>query len=361
MVNMDQRGPYTTTSAFQHVVPCGNFNVNQCRQSSDVFVDGSSLLQAAQDFSDNAGQRGQYNSAVGWPPPVCYATLPPDTGSHLIIVEAVPRGRSVYETSAIPQVASVHSGLPAGAAIGALLDSVTMQPHTSMHQNIAVAGLEVRTFAAPISPGPSGPQTALRRASKTRPLPACATSAVAVMRPVTALPGISDTPALPACARSTVAEIQPGTAPPGICESPKVPVQVKSAVAAGGVRRSALTSLQLPQHARITAAPAQPSALTPVSMPVSETGQPTTLSSAPLCEPAQPSVGRHLSGDLMDAAALDQVSNGAQRHVPWPCVTRGTVDAAAHDPPSNWAQHSVPSPCVTRGIVGAAAPDLLSS
>ena len=109
-----------------------------------MFVEDSSLLQAAQGFSENAGQCGQYHSAVGQPPPVCYARLPPNTRSDLlsvkaISVEALPRGQSVYETSAIPQVTS---GVPHGAVLDAWLDSVTKQPHESMQQSIAVAGVE---------------------------------------------------------------------------------------------------------------------------------------------------------------------------------------------------------------------------
>ena len=55
MVNADQRGQYNTASTFHHMMTCGNSNADQCGQSTHVFVEDSSLLQAAQGFSDNAG------------------------------------------------------------------------------------------------------------------------------------------------------------------------------------------------------------------------------------------------------------------------------------------------------------------
>ena len=228
-----------------------------------MFVEDSSLLQAAQGFSDNAGQCGQYHSAVGQPPPVCYARLPPNTRSDLlsveeISVEALPRGQSVYETSAIPRVTS---GLPHGAVLDAWLDSVTKQPHASMQQSIAVAGVEERDVCGTRQPNALGPVTALPGASNI--LPVCVRSALTVIRPVTALPGPSAIHDLPACVESAVPVIQPLTSLP--------------------------TSLQLPEHDEIAVAKEQPSA----------------------SETAQPSVCRDQSGDHVDAAALEPLSNWA--------------------------------------------------
>ena len=223
-------------------------------------------------------------------------------------MEAFPRGQSVYETSAIPRVTS---GLPHGAVLHAWPDSVTKQPHASMQQSIAVAGVEERDVCGTRQPKALGPVTALPGASNI--LSACVRSAVTVIRPVTTLPGPSAIQDLPACVESAVPVIQPVTSWP--------------------------TSLQLPAHDEIAVAKERPSA----------------------SETAQPSVCRDQSGDHVDAAALEPLSNWPQRPEPSPCVTRGTVDAAALDPLSNWAQRPEPSPCVTRGTVDAAAPDLLSS
>ena len=244
---------------------------------------------------------------------MCYARLRPNTRSDLLIVEeisleALPRGQYAYETSAIPRVTS---GLPHGAVLDAWLDSVTRQPHASMQQRIAVAGVEERDVCGTQQPKALGPGTARLGASNI--LPACVRSAVTVIQPVTALPGPSAIQDLPACVESAVPVIQPVTSLP--------------------------TSLQLPEHDEIAVAKEQPS--------VSET--------------AQPSVCHDQSGDHVDAAALELLSNWSQRPEPSPFVTRGTVDAAALDPLSNWAQCPEPSPCVTRGTVDAAAPDLLSS
>ena len=98
-------------------------------------------------------------------------------------MEALPRGQSVYETSAIPRVTS---GLPHGAVLDAWLDSLTKQPHASMQQSIAVAGVEERDVCGTRQPNALGPVTALPGASNI--LPVCVRSAVTVIRPVTALP-----------------------------------------------------------------------------------------------------------------------------------------------------------------------------
>ena len=193
--------------------------------------------------------------------PVCYARLPPNTRSDLrsveaISVEALPRGQSVYETSAIPRVTS---GLPHGAVLDAWLDSVTKQPHVSMQQSIAVAGVEERDVCGTRQPEASGPVTALPGASNI--LPACVRSAVTVIWPVTALPDPSAIQGLPACVESAVPVIQPATSLP--------------------------TSLQLPEHDKIAVAKERPSAI----------------------ETAQPSVCRDQFGDHVDTAALDPLSH----------------------------------------------------
>ena len=69
------------------------------------------------------------------------------------------------------------------------------------------------------------------------------------------------------------------------------------------------TRLQLPERAGIGAATAQPSALSPVLMRVSEMAQPSALPPVQLFEPAHPSVCLDQSGDPVDAAALDLLSN----------------------------------------------------
>ena len=285
---------------------CGNSNADQCGQSTNVFFEDSSLLHAARGFSDNAGQCGQYHSAVGQLPPVCYATLPPGTRSDLISVEALPRDRSVYETSAIPQVTS---GLRHGAALDAWVDSVTKQQQASMQQGIAVAGVEERDVCGTRQPRALGPVTALPGASDIGALPACVRSAVTVIRPVTALPGPSAIQDLLACVGSAVPVIQPLTSLP--------------------------TSLQSPEHDEIAVAKAQPSALSPVSMRICDMVQPSALPPTPLCRTAQPSVCRDQSGDHVDTAALEPLSNWAHRPKPSPCVTRGTVEAAAPQALSN--------------------------
>ena len=321
MVNEDQRGQYNSASTFEDVMTCGNSNADQCGQSTHVFVEDSSLLKAAQGFSDNAGQCGQYHPAVGQPPPVCYARLPPKARSDLISVEvsvgALPEGQSVYETTAIPRVTL---GLPHGAVLDAWLDSVTKQPHASMQQSIAVAGVEEREVCGTRQHKALGPVGVLRGASNI--LPACVRSAVTGIRAVTALPGPSAIQHLPACVRSAVPVIQPVTSLP--------------------------TSLQSPEHDEIAVAKAQPSALSPVLLRVCDMVQPSALPPAQLCETAQPSVCRDQSGDHVDAAALEPLSNWAQRPEPSPCVTRGGVEVAALDPLSKGGPASgVFAPCYT--------------
>ena len=204
-----------------------------------------------------------------------------------------------------------------------------------MQQGIAVAGLEERDLCGTRQPRALGAVTVLPGASDMPALPACVRSAVTVIRPVTALPGFSTNQDLPACIGSAVTVIQPVTSLP--------------------------TSLQLPEHDEIAVAKAQPSALSPVLMRICDMAQPSALPPAQLCETAQPRICRDQSGDHVDAATIERLTNWAQRPEPSPCVTRGTVDAAALDPLSNWAQRPEPSPCVTRGTVDTAAPDLLSS
>ena len=261
MLNADQRGQYNTASTFQHPMTCGNSNADQCGQSTHVFVEDSSLLQAVQGFSDYADQCGQYHSAVSQPPPVCYARLPPNTRSDLlsveeISVEALPRGQSAYETSAIPRVTS---GLPHGAVLDAWLDSVTKQPHTSMQQSIAVAGVEERDVCSTRQPKALGPLTALPRASNI--LPACVRSAVTVIRPVTALPGPSAIQDLPACVDSAVFVIQPVTSLPTHLQFPEhdeiaAPVRQGSPAS---VRTSLVTMWTRPPLNRCPIGPSVPS------------------------------------------------------------------------------------------------------
>ena len=215
-------------------------------------------------------------------------------------MEVLPRGQPVYETSAIPRVTS---GLPHGAVLDAWLDSVTKQPHASMQQSIAVAGVEERYVCGTRQPKAFGPVTALPGASNI--LPACVRSAVTVIQPVTSLP----------------------------------------------------TSLQLPEHDGIAVAKEQPSA--------SETAQPTvcwdqsgTHVDAATLEllsnwAGRPKTSACVTRGTVDAATPHLLSYWAQCPEPSPCVTRGTVDAAAPDLLSYLAQCPEPSPCVTRGTVDA--------